>query len=157
MSGQNSVGDMAFSYWLDASQFYDAFKIIQEKSRCDEDFMPVRYYLLCHSLELALKSYLIFHGYTVACLKNDFGHNLLKLFREAEKNNLRSIAHYNILAGSHVDMLDNTYGVSVKWFEYPRVFECTLPNYVDVSSLLEVILEAIGKNCFRKEIEEWKA
>ena len=44
------------------------------------------YYLMCHAIELGLKSYLVQHGYTLEELrKKPFGHNLCSILAETEK------------------------------------------------------------------------
>jgi hypothetical protein len=51
---------------------------------------PVAYYLYCHSLELVLKAFLLAKGVSIRDLPNPqkFGHDLLKILREAKKQGL---------------------------------------------------------------------
>ncbi|MDA8015394.1 MAG: hypothetical protein MPK09_07305 [Gammaproteobacteria bacterium] len=44
----------------------------------------VKYYLLCHAIELGLKSYLVQHGYTQEELRK-MGHNLCKILAEMDE------------------------------------------------------------------------
>jgi hypothetical protein len=48
-----------------------------------------RYFLLCHSIELALKAWLMLHGKSAAKLQKKFGHDLEKLFKLAEQCGLQ--------------------------------------------------------------------
>jgi hypothetical protein len=54
-----------------ADQFYSAFHELRERP---PPFSWPRYFLLCHSIELALKAYLAKLGATLEQLKWDFGH-----------------------------------------------------------------------------------
>lgn len=42
-----------------------------------------RYFLLSHTIELALKAFLAIHGKTAKELRKEFGHDLIKLLKEA--------------------------------------------------------------------------
>jgi hypothetical protein len=44
-----------------------------------------RYFLLSHTIELALKAFLAIHGKTAKELRKDFGHDLIRLLKEAIK------------------------------------------------------------------------
>jgi hypothetical protein len=68
-----------------ADQFYSAFHELRKRP---PPFSWPRYFLLCHSIELALKAYLAEHGATVDQLKDDFGHKLDKLVDKAAKKDL---------------------------------------------------------------------
>jgi hypothetical protein len=68
-----------------ADQFYSAFHELRKRP---PPFSWPRYFLLCHSIELALKAYLAEHGATVDQLKDDFGHKLDKLVDKAAKKGL---------------------------------------------------------------------
>lgn len=65
-----------------AEDFFNAYNIISEKGHVT---IQVRYYLLCHSFELSMKSVLREVGYTPKQLQG-FGHDLEKISRELEIN-----------------------------------------------------------------------
>ena len=74
-----------FEYLDFADQFYSAFHELKPQ------YPPLswpRYFLLCHSIELALKAYLALSGATPEQLKYDFGHKLDELIDEAVKKGL---------------------------------------------------------------------
>ena len=75
----------AFEYLDFADQFYNAFHELAERP---PQLSWPRYFLLCHSIELALKAYLAKFGATVEQLKCDFGHKLDELVDEAVKQGL---------------------------------------------------------------------
>ena len=63
-----------------AVEFYTAYQILPETP---PPSWP-RYFMMCHSAELALKAFLAWHGKSIAELKkNKFGHDLNNLCEEA--------------------------------------------------------------------------
>jgi HEPN domain len=68
-----------------ADQFYFAFRKLPE--RPPPEGWP-RYFLLCHSIELALKAYLAQHGASPEELQNVFRHDLKQLLKAAIKKRL---------------------------------------------------------------------
>src|SRR5690348_8855251 len=75
-----------------ALHFYAKDYLVAAESlvRQDADGFPfVHYYLVCHSLELALKAFLSAKGSKTRVLKNSFNHSLRKLLAEAQRTGLR--------------------------------------------------------------------
>src|SRR4029077_1808487 len=68
-----------------AEQFHSAFHELKPQS---PPLSWPRYFLLCHSIELALKAYLAMYDATPEQLKYDFGHKLDELVDEAVKKGL---------------------------------------------------------------------
>ena len=63
-----------------AEEFMRAAEAVEKL--CPEDRLP-RYYLFGHTLELALKAFLLAEGVSLDDLKRKFGHDLLRLAKEA--------------------------------------------------------------------------
>ena len=76
-----------FEYYAYADQFYDAFNKLGAEHLHPSVSWP-RYFLLCHSIELALKAYLAKLGATTEHLKFEFGHKLDELVTEAVEKGL---------------------------------------------------------------------
>jgi hypothetical protein len=76
---------MEFDYLDYAEQFHNAFHELQERP---PSLSWPRYFLLCHSIEFALKAYLAKLGATPEQLKYEFGHKLDELVNEAVENGL---------------------------------------------------------------------
>ena len=76
----------AFEYYAYADQFYDAFNKLRD--HLHPSISWPRYFLLCHSIELALKAYLAKLGATPKHLKFEFGHKLDELVTEAVEKGL---------------------------------------------------------------------
>jgi hypothetical protein len=67
-----------------ATDFRVAYHLVKTHANNELPDWP-RYFLLSHSIELALKAFLAIHGKTSKDLRKEFGHNLNKLLKEATK------------------------------------------------------------------------
>ena len=66
-------------YWT-SMEFYQTYAVIEQAKSPAHDFIAIKHFLLCHALELALKSLLVDTGsYNEKMLKDKFGHDLEKL------------------------------------------------------------------------------
>lgn len=66
-----------------AMEFYQTYVVLVEDKSKRHDFIGMKYYTVCHALELALKSLLIDTGnYNEPQLINKFGHDLEKAANE---------------------------------------------------------------------------
>ena len=95
-----------------ADQFYCAFHELAERPPA---FSWPRYFLLCHSIELALKAYLAKYGATPQYLREfDLRHNLDRLVTEAVEKGLHLTPEtqegIRALAEAHAKF----------WHRYPR-------------------------------------
>ena len=61
-----------------AKEYYKAYELIQGQEPDFVKFFAVKYYLLCHSLELTMKAWLKQKGATYKQIR-DMGHNLEKI------------------------------------------------------------------------------
>ncbi len=61
-----------------AKEYYDAYEIIQNNNPATTKYFAVKYYLLCHALELVMKALLRNYGETYTQLKA-YRHDLAKL------------------------------------------------------------------------------
>ncbi|TVU92088.1 hypothetical protein [Vreelandella titanicae] len=71
------------SLWSLSREFYEAAKTLEGNSPTQINYVTIKYYLLGHAAELALKSYLYKHGVAITELKK-IGHNLKELSQKAE-------------------------------------------------------------------------
>ncbi|ABI59985.1 hypothetical protein Neut_1751 [Nitrosomonas eutropha C91] len=51
--------------------------------KIDKPFSPVKYYLVCRSVELSLKSYLLFKSVSIKKVKCKFSHDLQKILKKS--------------------------------------------------------------------------
>ncbi len=90
-----------------AEEFYKAFRDLRRRGR--------RAYQLCHATELALKAFLLAHGWTEQQMKGrPFGHNISNLLAEAIKLGL----NIGPLALSEIDRLSQAH--EEFWHRYPK-------------------------------------
>lgn len=107
------VGFISFS-----EKFFNAGKNIPITK---DEFNPVPYFLICKSIELSLKTYLICCGLTIKELRSkNFGHNLNKLLEESIKQK-NSIIKLSELQKENLKKANVFYGNETKSFEYFNV------------------------------------
>lgn len=102
---------LGFDFFERAVEFRDAYKALPST-----DGPPnwPRYLLFCQAIELVLKAYLAQHRITEKALRDDFGHDLTKLYDKALTLGLRPS---NPGARSHVQALNEAH--TKHWPRYP--------------------------------------
>lgn len=121
--------------WFYAKSYLNAGRALPAP---EAPYEPVRYYVTCHSIELALKAYLSLKGDTMLKLaENAFGHNLTNIFAHAEAQGILSEIPLTNLHCDEIQRAAEYYGEKV--FEYPAVGEAirAYPRLPDLSLLLE--------------------
>lgn len=94
-----------------AENFLSAYKSFEP----DVPFSPPKYYLVCHSLELALKSYLLMETKSMEELKK-LGHGLGKILGKSREFGLDSVVVMSELENCAIDKANKWY--KRKGFEY---------------------------------------
>jgi hypothetical protein len=134
--------------WIYASAFW---KAATELPETEVPFEPVRYYLSCHSIELALKAFLSLNGDTMLSLSDSaLGHNLVAILTTADA---KGLAKKVVLTPDHRAEIARAaayYGGKV--FEYPAVGEAMVgyPSLPKLTVLLEAsqaLVESLAKSC----------
>lgn len=76
----NTSKNYAWLLYTIAVEFHEAYLAIERDTLKRHDFIGMRHYLLCHAIELILKSWLVDTGqFNEDKLKDKFGHDLEKL------------------------------------------------------------------------------
>ncbi len=117
-----------------ARDYYIAFKDLHEKHPKDTDMYEIKYYLICHSIELTFKAVLKEKGYTRKKLVA-LGHDLEKLIDELYKNDVIM----NVEAMKRTILANEYY--KTKQFEYPQVGYKSLPNLEDMKGQAKLLLD----------------
>jgi hypothetical protein len=147
-----------------ALHFYAKDYLVAAESlkRQDSDGFPfVHYYLVSHSLELALKAFLSAKGSRTRILKNSFNHSLRKLLAEAQRTGLPDLV---CLQQEHIEQIKraDTYYFENPVFQYPSISEMNggiflpkkcfpdKPNLPVLLAAARLILEGIEDFCFRE-------
>jgi hypothetical protein len=128
-----------FGFYAYADQFYDAFNKLE--GHLHPSVSWPRYFLLCHSIELALKAYLAKIGMTEKQLTHaKRRHNLRRLMNEAVEKGLRltpTTQHrIKLLAKAH----------SKFWHRYPWKWEISEEVYV-IEQFIPYAHELINEVC----------
>lgn len=133
----SNITDKVDGYWLSiyAADFLAAAQSFQSP---EQRFSPVRYYLICHSIELALKAFLFTAGYKKNDRKN-LNHNLLKILAEAEGNGLGNYFEISHAEKESIEKANELY--QEKKFEY---FE-SLETIYDPHNFELDVLEAFAQ------------
>mgnify|MGYP001609530027 CR=1 FL=1 len=120
-----------------ARDYFKAYKIVQQQEPKIISLYQVKFYLLCHAIELALKADLKRRGYTRKQLL-DLGHNLenlLRLLKEKHEVILDAESMKQIL------LADSLY--SSKQFEYPQTGEKYLADFMKLELITGLILNKV--------------
>ena len=136
---------LAAAVLTDAGLYLKAARALEN----EQAIWSPRYFLLCHAIELILKSYLASHGATQKELK-DLGHNLLKTYARARKQGLipsdaRTAEVVRWLSPFHKDLVFRYRKSSAGFVQLPD------PNALaDVVSSLNDQVDPIVRGRFRR-------
>ncbi|MEH3145202.1 MAG: hypothetical protein PGN34_07595 [Methylobacterium frigidaeris] len=106
------------------------------------------YFLLVHSIELFLKSFLVARGFHKDLLwKKPLGHNLPGILAECVKHELRPSAKFSSLI-AHLQEMNSDYD-----FRYPTIYRISVPRPSDCIEILSEILKTIYPAVERANID----
>jgi len=127
-----------------AQDYYKAFEDLYLKYPEVIKMYEVKYYLLCHSIELAMKAFLREKGFTRKQLM-EIGHDLEKLIRLLHDNGVLI----------DVESMERTFSLSdyykSKQFEYPQIGYKALPSLENMESSTHLLLSMV-RNSITKEL-----
>lgn len=139
---------------LYALEFLEAANAVPQQSTAkgSPEFSPVRYYLCCRALELSLKAFLLTKGQTAKELKDKLGHDLEKLWVEANSRGLGQIVG-GLSPQFEADLKDANHYYKGKAFEY---FDFTkwahgykgLPELGRFKGACSALVPAVKDHCF---------
>jgi hypothetical protein len=111
----NNSNQIFLSFLKYSCDFLIAAEMILNNS--NETPLPLpTYFLYARSIELSLKAFLINSGYKIEDLKKKYGHNLEKLFGEADSKNLCEIIEIDEYEKAALKVLNLSY--MDKQYEY---------------------------------------
>ena len=115
-------------------------------------FSPVPYYLICRSLELGLKAFVLAKGDSVACVRSKLKHDLLKGLARAKDLGLVKIISISSDEESELGKANTYYDVPRKGFEYFEVGPAVtgypgLPNLSTLENLAGRLVTAVSPVC----------
>lgn len=122
-----------------AQEYFNAYKIINDKEPDKIKLYQVKFYLLCHAVELALKAYLKHKGYALKVLKSQkFGHDLKKLIDELMDKHQFLFSKDDYI---RLCMINDYY--CTKQLEYFRTGYKALPDIKEVEGITNLIVQVI--------------
>lgn len=114
-------------------------------------FEPVRPYLVCHAIELALKAFLSLKGSAMVHLADgQFGHKLGVILKEAEAADLKALVPLTAVHRSAIASAESYYAGKV--FEYPAVGEAlsaypSMPPLDALFAAAALLTKSLAKPC----------
>lgn len=130
-----------------ANDFYRASSMIDDKMGREKGFeiaapVPVMY-MIGHSIELSLKSYLLYTGTSEDDLRTLYGHNLSKAFEAACNAGLKELATFEQTELEVLNILNQLY--KSKELNYIRTGYKKFPPFGPVEALAKKLLVAVSK------------
>ncbi len=119
---------------LYAKEYYSAYKLIQKEHPDITKFFAVKFYLLCHSLELVMKAILRQHGVSYKQLKS-YGHDLRKL--QSALYHLYKIA-FDVTSHLEVELVNELY--NNKEFEYHTKGSKQVPEITNLARTVHLLI-----------------
>jgi hypothetical protein len=130
-----------------SKDFYSAYT-----SYTSEDpFSPATYYLICRSLELSMKAYLLTEGVSRDQLKKrSLGHDLDKILKKSKKLGLFSIVSMSDEEHVHIAKANSWYvRKGFEYFEIKNIVEncSTLPDIQVLERIANQLIEKLEPVC----------
>lgn len=131
-----------------AHDFFDSARALEDQLGKDTSFELVSHmpslYLIGHSIELALKAYLLQHGLTLRELrdKKKYGHDLHACQRKAKELGLAKIVSFDPAEAAAVDLLNDLY--STKQLEYIVTGTKIIPIFLLVELFARKLISAVA-------------
>lgn len=129
-----------------SNEFFRAALMIDDKMGNEEGYethapVPVMY-MIGHSIELSLKSYLLHTGTKEDQLRNEYGHDLIKAFDAANNAGLSKLIDYEDIELEVLSFLNKLY--QSKQLNYISVGPKQFPVFGPLQSLGEKILTSVS-------------
>ena len=139
----------SFGFWSHAEQYLLAAEkvkkpAIPQKGKSRFKLILPAYYLVGHSIELSLKSFLSAKGYSHSELrKQKYGHDLESLLSECTRRKLGREVNLSKIQVQGILLLNNTY--CGKKFEYLEYGDFKLPEYSFVFAIARKLLDGLNR------------
>jgi hypothetical protein len=135
-------------FWRHGKDFLsaaDAVKPPSELKRKMDGVSMVAYYLVGHSIELTLKSYLFAKGYKLKDLRDPkkYGHSLSNLLNECRKRKIGREVKLSNAEIAVIHLLNDVY--KTKRFEYLEYGMYRLPGYLFTRDVAEKLVNGLSK------------
>ncbi|ODB94077.1 hypothetical protein A3194_05300 [Candidatus Thiodiazotropha endoloripes] len=139
-----------YIFWRHSDSFLSAAeKVLEPQDVSEKSFKPlddnaiVAYYLVGHSIELSLKSYLYAKNYNKNKLRKKFGHDLSKLLQECKKRKIGREVKIKKNEAAAIDLLSVTY--KSKKFEYLEYGSYSFPEYEFIFKVAKALSNGLAR------------
>lgn len=120
--------------------YYESYKSLKAQNPQPVALLPVKYYLLCHSLELGIKSLLRAYGLRLSEIKN-YGHDLLSAVKDLQDK--ESSLYFSSREHQIITLINDYY--RRKSFEYYQDSLQLLPPIEPLAQLVKLKLKGARK------------
>lgn len=143
-TGHLIVGPAGFCSY--AEDFLNAYKCFET----DKFFSPAKYYLVCRSIELSLKSYLLLKNVPINKVKCNLGHDLHRILRKSKELGIDTIIGVTDEEKVEVERANGWY--KRKGFEYFDIqniveIKTTLPDLNILLNFAERLINELKPIC----------
>lgn len=129
-----------------AEDFLNAYKSFET----DKPFSPAKYYLICRSVELSFKSYLLFKNEPIKKVKCKLGHDLHRIIKKSKELGIDAVVGITDEEQAEIDKANNWY--NYKGFEYFDIQNTvkkqdTLPDLNVMFNLADRLINILKSIC----------
>ena len=133
-----------------AEDFYDA--AISHDS--NKHFSPVSYYLICHSIELLLKAFLLLKGVSRGQLRaRDMGHNLVNILDKCKESGLSEFYLFDETKSNEILKLNEWYcRKGFEYFELQNLVDShqKLPSLPTIKNIAAELINCLKEPCLNE-------
>ena len=137
-----------------SKDFYNA----RTSYNSENPFSPATYYLICRSIELSMKAYLLAKGVSRDELrKRSLGHDLDKILKKAKELSLLSTVSITDAEQDHIAKANSWYArKGFEYFEIKNIVEgrSTLPDIQVLEQLARRLIEKLEPVCMAASNEQ---
>jgi hypothetical protein len=115
----------------------------------EQSFSPVPYYLLCRSIELGLKAYLLTRGFSRSDLKK-IGHNLSKLLKISKRRGITKYCSFSQHEEEAIRRANVVYkSKAFEYYDLSRILSdfSNLPELDELAIITSNLLASIEREC----------
>ena len=131
-----------------AEDFLNSFKAYRSK----KSFSPAKYYLVCRSIELSLKSFLSIKNIAISTIKKELSHDLIKILNRTQELDIKDIIEISKEEEMEIKKANDWYNrKGFEYFDIKNIVENkeTLPNLNSLQLLSERLIEILKPLCLK--------
>jgi len=135
-----------------ARDFLNAYK----RFKTDKPFSPAKYYLVCRSVELSLKSYLLLNNVPIKKVKYNLSHDLHKILRKSKELGIDTVVGITDEEKAEIEKANSWYNrKGFEYFDIQNIVEGkdTLPNLNIMFYLADRLINILKPICLASAIK----